>query len=107
MPSAGHVDAGESCLDACVRETEEELGLHFKKEDFVFLKEYYHPRAWELAQVYLLTADFKISDVTLQKEEVAEVKWLSYDEFIKLLYSEEFCNHPKNYKDWVAEVLKN
>ena len=31
MPSAGHVDAGETLLQAYVRETEEELGLTCKE----------------------------------------------------------------------------
>ena len=26
--------------------------------------------------------------------------------FVKLFYSDEFCNHEKIYKDWVCEVLK-
>lgn len=107
MPSAGHVDAGETCLEACVRETQEELGLNFKQKDFIFLKEYRFEKGWELAQVYLLKTDKNIKDMTLPKEEVAEVKWLSYDEFIKLFYSPQFCSFTNEYKDWVAKILKS
>ena len=106
MPAAGHVDAGESCLQGCVRETTEELGLSVKSEDFIFLKEFVNQRGWELVQVYLLKSDTKAEDMKLQNEEVEQVKWLNYDEFVKLLYSDEFCNHDKSYKDWVAEILK-
>ena len=35
-----------------------------------------------------------------------EVKYVSYDEFIKLLHSDEFSNEPKEYKDFIADVLK-
>jgi len=66
-----------------------------------------HPRGWELVQVYLLKRDIDIKDIKLQVEEVECVKWLSYEEFTKLLYSEEFCNHAKEYKDWVCDILKN
>ena len=34
MPSAGHVDAGESVIDGAIRETYEELGLETKAEDY-------------------------------------------------------------------------
>lgn len=106
MPSAGHVLAGESLLDACVRETREELGLDVKKEDFEFIKEWKNQRGWEFAEIFLLKTNAKISDMTLQEEEVAEVKWLGYDEFVKLFYSEEFCGHAKEYKDWICQMLK-
>ena len=106
MPSAGHVDAGETCLEGCVRETREELGIETREEDYIFLKEWFNPRGWELAQIYLLKKDFDIKDVKLQEEEVEKVEWLSYDEFIKLFYSDEFCAHAKEYKDYIAEVLK-
>ena len=106
MPSAGHVQAGETLKQACVRETKEELGLETKEEDFVFLKEWKNPRGWEFAEIYLLETDVELSSMTLQEEEVAEVKWLSLEEFEKLLYSDEFCNHVKEYKDWVIKMLK-
>ncbi len=106
MPAAGHVDAGESCIEGCMRETKEELGIDAKKEDFVFLKEWVCLSEWELAQVYLLKTNMKEEDFVLQKEEVEEVRWLKYDDFVKLLYSDDFCAHDKAYKDWVVDVLK-
>ncbi len=107
MPSAGHVDAGENCLTACVRETEEELGLKVKSNEFIFLKEYLNQKGWEIVQIYLLKNNTTEKDFVLQTEEVEQVKWLSYNEFVKLLYSNEFCNHEKEYKDWVCEMLKS
>ena len=107
MPSAGHIDAGESPIQGCVRETEEELGIKCKEKDFIFLKQFVNQRGWELVQVYLLKTNTKAEDMKLQTEEVECVKWLKYDEFVKLLYSDEFCNHEKSYKDWVCEILRN
>ena len=42
----------------------------------------------------------------LQAEEVESIKWISYGEFNNLLYSDEFCNHALEYKDWVSRILK-
>ena len=106
MPSAGHVDAGETCLSTCVRETFEELGVETQEKDFKFLKEFINVKGWELDQIYLLQKDIDIHNIKLQEEEVECVKWLTYNEFIKLLYSDEFCNHAKEYKDWVSQILK-
>ncbi len=46
-------------------------------------------------------------DMKQQKEKVVEVKYLDYDKFVKLSYSDDYSNHAKEYKDWVCEVLKN
>lgn len=106
MPSAGHVDAGESILQGCVRETFEELGLKTKESDYIFLGEYISQEAWEIGQVYLLRTDAKIEDMTLNEEEVERVEYLDYDDFVKLLYSDDFCHHNKDYKDWICEILR-
>ena len=106
MPVAGHVDAGETLLQTCVRETKEELGLDVKESDFIFLTEMLKQKSWEFAEIYLLRTTAKIEDFTLQKEEVSKVEYLPYDEFIRLLYSTDFAPHEKDYKDWVSTELK-
>ena len=48
----------------------------------------------------------KLNKFKLQKEEVAEVKWLTYEEFAKLFYSEEFVSFPNDYREKVLQKLK-
>lgn len=105
MPSAGHVDAGESEIDACIRETYEELGISISPDKFIFLKEFIIDEWWEIAQVYLVNIDsntkFKIS-----KEEVSEVRWLEYDEFKELFLSDSFVPFNNEYKQFVLDMLE-
>jgi 8-oxo-dGTP pyrophosphatase MutT (NUDIX family) len=106
MSSAGHVSTGEDFLTACIRETQEELGLLFKKEQFVFQAEILSQSLKEFGQVYFLFADFSIEDTRLQADEVAQIQWFTYDEFIRLLYSPDFVPHDENYKTWLKENLR-
>ena len=105
MPSAGHVVAGETIIEGAIRETYEELGVKTKEEDYEYLFEYIDDRTYEIAQVYLLYLNVKINNFKLQKEEVAEVKWLSFDEFKKLFYSNDFVKFNDDYREKVIKVL--
>ena len=106
MPSAGHVAAGESSTEGAIRETEEELGLKTKKDDYIYVGEYICEKTWEIGQIYLLKIDVEINELKLQKEEVDDVKWLSYEEFVKLFYSEEFIPYDEEYRKLVLDLLK-
>ena len=105
MPSAGHVVAGETSIQGAIRETFEELGIQTKESDYKFLFEYIQDKSFEIAQVYLLKMNVDISKLNLQKEEVSEVKWLSYDEFKKVFYSSEFVPFDNEYKESVLEMM--
>ena len=105
MPSAGHVDAGETIIEGAIRETFEELGVKTREDDFEFICEYIADKSYEIAQVYLLHLNLKVEDFKLQPEEVAEVKWLSFDKFKKLFYSDEFVSFDDEYRDIVVKML--
>ena len=106
MPSAGHVLAWEKIIDGAIRETREELGVETKIEDYKFICEYIADKVFEIAQVFLLNLDLETDEFKLQKEEVAEVKWLTYDEFKELFYSEDFDDYDDDYKELVLNMLK-
>lgn len=106
MPSAGHVDAGEKIIDGAIRETFEELGVKTMAEDYEFICEYIDDKSYEIAQVYLLNLDLNIDEFKLQQEEVAEVKWLTFDDFKKLFYSDEFVKFNNEYREIVLRMLK-
>ena len=99
MWTSGHVLAGETIIDWAMREVYEELGIKTKETDYKFICEYIVDESREITQIYLLKLDVDISEFKLQKDEVAEVKWLSYDEFKKLFDSEDFVEHSDDYTE--------
>lgn len=105
MPSAGHVDAGEELVDACIRETLEELGVKTEREDYEFLGEHIADEMWEIGHIYLLKLP---SDTVfkLEETEVELVKWLTLDEFRDLFYSDKFVKHGIEYKDKVVGLFE-
>ena len=106
MPSAGHVVAGEEIIGGAIRETFEELGIITKENEYQFLFEYIFDETYELAQVFLLKKNIKISTIKLSKEEVSDVKWVSFEEFKEIFYSDEFVTFPNDYRQKVIEILK-
>ena len=106
MPSAGHVVAGETSIEGAIRETYEELGIETKKEDYVFVKEYIYDQFFEIAQIYLLRLDLKVSDFKIQSEEVEQVKWVTLNDFEKLFYSKEFVPFNDDYRTLVVNLFR-
>ena len=102
----GHVKSGESAIDACVREVNEELGLKFDKKQFVFIGEFLEQIYWHIGQIYFLKADIDISKLKLQKEEVDQVKWVDINGLKEILFSEQFGPFLDEYKHWIFEKIK-
>ena len=84
---AGHVSAGESAIDAAIRETFEEIGLRLTPEELTHIATLrFHcelPDGYvenELHDVYLLRRDVDLATLTLDPLEVAEVRFVSFDD---------------------------
>ena len=106
IPSAGHTEAGETPIDGAIRETKEELGIDTNAKDYEYVGEYISDTTWELGQVYILKTNKKVEDMQFQEEEVETAKWLPFDEFLDLLYSDLFIPYDKEFKDMSVEILK-
>ena len=107
MACAGHVDAGETPKQGAIREAREEIGLEVSEEDVKLMFEHIEDEDyWEIGQVFFIKADKNEEDFILQKEEVEEVKWLSFKEFKKLFYSEKWAPCSDEYKRLVIEHIE-
>ena len=85
----GHVGAGESTLDAAVRETAEELGLILPRKRFVYIgrvASQLHFAGWTHAHnivgdnFAVVEPDLQVTDLKLQPEEVAGARWYPLDQ---------------------------
>jgi isopentenyldiphosphate isomerase len=87
ISAAGHVSSGQTSVEAAIRETKEELGLDVSEQDLFFLGRVYENFATpqfvnkEFDDVYVAKLDIGISDIKLTDGEVAEVRFLSKDQF--------------------------
>lgn len=107
MSCAGHVTHEEEPINTAIREIEEELGIKTKKEDYEFALEYIYDPSYEIADVYFLKIDKDINSFVLQKEEVAEVRWVDYNHFKQIFKSDKFVPATDNYKEDMLDIIKN
>lgn len=77
----GHVDPGESLVEAALREMEEELGI---SPDIEFLYSYVHSNDYETEQVHTFRCTHD-GPVTFNKDEIDAVRPWSMDEIRKAL----------------------
>lgn len=105
ISAAGHVDKGEKLLTSCERELFEELGIKLEFGDFIYVGEMLHKDQHELTEQFIVKLDVDLSKVKLQIEEVSEVKWINISDFKELVYSSDFLDHSKEYKDFMFRFL--
>lgn len=90
----GCVDAGETSREGAIRETKEELGLDLPADVTPNLTVYFN---YGFDDVYCVTMNVDVKDVILQKEEVAEVKWLTKREIYDMLDDGRFIPYDRDY----------
>lgn len=88
ISAGGHVLAGEFGFEAIIREIKEELGIDIDKNDILFIGSAISTNIKgniinnHFNEYYIVNKDVDISKLTLQKEEVSEVKWFNKEEII-------------------------
>ncbi len=110
ISAAGHISAGHEIIDSAIREINEELGLNIEPSELEHLYTYTQKHTHDgfnnnqLNYVYLLKKDLDIDKLVLQKEEVAEVKFIPYQELAVLSANGTMVPHPEEHQK-ILEVL--
>lgn len=79
----GSAVAGENSQKAIEREIFEELGIKNDFSDIRPILTIHFDKGFD--DVYTVNRDIDINDLTLQKEEVAEVKWATEEEILNMI----------------------
>lgn len=89
VTAGGHVLSGEMGFQALIREAKEELGIDLQKQDLTFIGSSISSNVKgdivnnHFNEYYIANADIDETTLTLQAEEVADVKWMDKEEIIK------------------------
>ena len=98
---AGHVQAGEDCEAAIVRELFEETGLSVEKTQMTFLGG--SQSAYGFGRDYGVRMNFDLSVIKLQQGETCDAKWVDRDTFWRMAESEDIATsvieHMQDYMD--------
>ena len=85
---AGHVSAGQTSMEAAIREVEEEIGIHLKEKDLIYILTYQTERkvkdnfyANHIFDFYLVRTEvIDLAKIKIQKSEVEQVKLCDLEE---------------------------
>ena len=62
-------------------------------------------RSYDFIDIWLVRKDIDIKDVVVQEEEVSEVKWVTIEEFEKMIANNETSENVKLYFSFFKELV--
>lgn len=99
--TGGSVIKGETPLEALKRETFEELGIDLNIEKAIKIHHYRTGNVW--LDEYIVEQEIDLNEIIIQKEEVSEVKFATFEEIEKLYKENMFI---KNRWEFVREIIR-
>jgi len=86
--TGGHIDSGETPLEAIRREIKEELGINVDNDRIKSLGYVSYDKP--LRYIFYLKKDFNLKEINVQKEEVASVEYMSKEKIFSLIDNDLF-----------------
>jgi len=85
--TGGHPKSGETPIEGIITEVKEELGLDFSNENLILYDSGCDGK--DCYKMYFVNKDIDLNDITVQKEELTEVKWFSMGELKHMVDTHE------------------
>ena len=102
--TGGHPKVGETPIEGIITEVKEELGLDFSKDDFIEYDSGCDGK--DCYKMYLVNKDIDLNDITIQKEELTEVRWFSMEELDNMVSTGELNPDQTSCFKKACEFLK-
>ncbi len=108
LSAAGHVESGSTSIDTAIREVSEELGLTITRDELNYLGT--HTDSDNISEnfignafydIFFVQKNVDITTLTLQPDEVSNVKWLPFSELVDLVNSD----HPEYIIDLIEIAM--
>lgn len=100
--TGGSAVAGEKSRTAAYRELLEELGIKVNPVDLILEKRMFRKNS--INDIWSAKVNIPVERLTLQKEEVADAKWVSEETLRKMVKSGEFHNYGDEYFDIIYRI---
>ena len=85
--TGGHPKSGETCEEGIITEVKEELGIDISNDNFIEFNSGCDGK--DCYKMYYLKKDIDLKDVTIQEEELTEVRWFSFEELQSMVETKE------------------
>ena len=102
--TGGAAVSGEDSFSAASRELFEEMGIPSDRKTLKKLLRI--KRRNSLLDIWMITVDIPAKELTLQKSEVSEAKWITKEELCDMIKQGQFHNYGKEYFDRVFEKIE-
>ena len=86
------------------RECKEELNIDVNIDNLELVMTI--KRKTSFVDIYLLNQSFRLEDITMQKEEVTDVKWISEEQCREMMKNGEFAESAVFYFDMFMKLIK-
>ena len=102
VSAAGGVDAGETSRQGAEREVREELGYALDLSGVRSAVTVNFAGVFD--DFFVVTRDLQIEELTLQKEEVSDVRWATLEEALSMLEDGRFIPYPPSFLHFLFEA---
>lgn len=101
--TGGHPKSGEDSLAGIVTEIKEELGIDVNANNLVLFKTI--KTEDDFVDIYYINQGINIDEISIQEEEVEEVKWASKNEINNMIENGEFLPPHIEFYNYLLEYL--